>query len=122
MYSKQMQDKRHFLFSVNQHYKLCRFRYNISGAKDNNKTSCIINDNIKNNGVITPATPQIIKQDAHHLVGQAKRCSTKIRPKAVGDDFFGRFANFDNCQPEVVGDVISDVAVDYNIWRVWVKQ
>ena len=31
-----------------------------------------------------------MKQEAHQLVGQAKRRATKIRPKVVGGDIFGR--------------------------------
>ena len=52
------------------------------------------------------------KQDAHHLVGQAKRCATKIRPKVVRGGIFDHFSNFDKCQWEVAGDVISGVAID----------
>ena len=39
-------------------------------------------------------------------MGQAKRRTTKIRPKAAGSSMFGRIA----------GDVISGVAVDYVVW------
>ena len=46
------------------------------------------------------------------LVGQAKRCGTKIQPKAVGVGIFGRFSNFGKCRSEVAGDVISGLAVD----------
>ena len=46
-------------------------------------------------------------------MGQGKRRGTKIRPKAVGIDILGHFQNFDKCQSEVAGDVISGVAVDY---------
>ena len=46
-------------------------------------------------------------------MGQAKRRATKIRPKAVGSGIFGRFPNFDKYRSEVVGDVISGVAVNY---------
>ena len=53
-----------------------------------------------------------VKQDAHQLVGQAKRRSTKIRPQAVGGGICGRFFNFNKCQSEVAGDVLSGVAVD----------
>ena len=52
------------------------------------------------------------KQDAHQLVRHAKRHATKIRPKAVAGGIYGRFGNFDQCQSEVAGDVISGVAVD----------
>ena len=47
------------------------------------------------------------------MVGQAKRRATNLRPKAVAGGIFGRFANFDKYRPEVAGDVISGVAVDY---------
>ena len=51
-------------------------------------------------------------QEAHHLVGQAKRRTTKIGPKpskvAFSVVFFG---NFDKCRPEVADDVIVGVAV-----------
>ena len=51
------------------------------------------------------------KQEAYQLVGQAKRRVTKIRPKAVGGDIFGRFfSNFDSCRPEVAGDVVMVVS------------
>ena len=45
-------------------------------------------------------------------VGQAKRRTTKTRPKAVGAVIIGRFSNFDICRSEVAGDVISGVAID----------
>ena len=54
----------------------------------------------------------VTKQDAHHLLGHAKRRATKIRTKAVGCGIFGRFSNFHKCRSEVAGDVISGVAVD----------
>ena len=56
------------------------------------------------------------KQEADQLVGQAKRRTTKIRPKAVGSGesgIFGCFPNFDKCQSEVADDVMSGVAVHY---------
>ena len=53
------------------------------------------------------------EQDAHQLVGQAKRRATHIRPKAVGSGIFGRFANFDKYRSEVASDVISGVTVGY---------
>ena len=56
---------------------------------------------------------QEIQQEAHQLVRQAKRCATKIRPKAVGSRIFGCFPNFDKCRSEVAGDVMFDVAVLY---------
>ena len=56
---------------------------------------------------------QTDKQDAHQLVGQAKRHATKIRPKAVGSGIFGRFPNFDKCRSEVAGYVVSGVTMDY---------
>ena len=49
------------------------------------------------------------KEDAHQLVGQAKRRSTKIRPKVVGSGF-GRFANVDKCRLEVAA------AMSYLVW------
>ena len=52
---------------------------------------------------------KIKEQDAHHLVGQAKRCNTKIRLKAVKSSIFGRFSNFAKCRSEAAGDVISGV-------------
>ena len=39
--------------------------------------------------------------------------SQEIRPEAVRGGSFDRVLNFDNCQPEVVSDVISDAAVQY---------
>ena len=56
-----------------------------------------------------PTDNNVMQQDAHQLVGQAKRCTTKIRPKDVGGGIFGRFANFDNCQSEAAGD-------SYPVW------
>ena len=53
------------------------------------------------------------QQEAHQLVGQAKRRATKIRLKAVGSGIIGRFPNIDKCRSEVAGDVISGVAVYY---------
>ena len=48
------------------------------------------------------------RQEAYQLVGQAKRRATTMRPKA------GRFfSNFEKCRPEVAGEVITGVAVDY---------
>ena len=52
------------------------------------------------------------EQEAHQLMGQAKRRATQIRPRAVGGDIFGRFSNFDKCRQEVAGDVVSGLAVD----------
>ena len=56
---------------------------------------------------------QRVKQDDHQLVGQAKRCATQIRSKAIRSGIFCSFANSDKCRSEVAGDVISGVAVDY---------
>ena len=33
----------------------------------------------------------VSEQEAHQLLGQAKRLATKIQPKDVGDGIFGRF-------------------------------
>ena len=44
-------------------------------------------------------------------MGQAKRRTTKIRPKAVGSGIFGRFPNFDKCRSEVAGDIISSIII-----------
>jgi len=52
------------------------------------------------------------EQDAHQLVGEAKRRATKIRPKALRSGIFSHFPNFDKCRSEVAGDVISGVAVE----------
>ena len=38
--------------------------------------------------------------------------SREIPPEAIGGGIFNRFLNFDNCQPEVASDVISNVVVD----------
>ena len=55
----------------------------------------------------------IVKQDAHQLVGQAKRRTTKIRHKAVGGGIFDCFfSNFEKCRPEVADVVVSGVAVE----------
>ena len=54
-----------------------------------------------------------MQQEAHELLGQAKRRATKIRPNAVGSCIFGRLPNFDKCRSEVASGVTSDVAVDY---------
>ena len=43
---------------------------------------------------------------------QAKRSTTKIRPKAVGGGISAVFSNFDKCRSEA-DDVIYSVAVDY---------
>ena len=48
----------------------------------------------------------LFRQDADQFVVQAKRPTTKIRPKAVSLAVL-RFSNFGNCQSEVVRDVIS---------------
>ena len=53
-----------------------------------------------------------LKQEAHQLVQQAKRNTTKIRPKAVVGGIFGCFSYFDKWRSEVAGDDISSVAVD----------
>ena len=42
-------------------------------------------------------------------MGQAKRRTTKIQPKAIGGGIFVRVSNY----TEVAGEVISDAAVDY---------
>ena len=47
------------------------------------------------------------------MVGKTKRRATKKRPKAVESGIVGRFPNFDKCRSEVVGDVMSGVAVHY---------
>ena len=54
----------------------------------------------------------IYKQDAHQLVGQAKRCATKIRPKVIGSIILDRFSNVENFRPVVDSDVISGVVVE----------
>ena len=54
-----------------------------------------------------------LNKKTHQLVGQAKHRATGIRPKAVGSGIFSRFPNFDKCQSEEPGDVISGVAVEY---------
>ena len=46
-------------------------------------------------------------------MGRAKRHTTTIRPKAVGDGIFRRSANIDKCRFEVAADVISGVAVEW---------
>ena len=38
--------------------------------------------------------------------GQAKRRTSKIRPKVVVGAIFGRFPNFDKCRSEAASDVI----------------
>ena len=48
------------------------------------------------------------EQDAHQLVGQAKRRTTKTSDSA----FSAAFSNFDRCRPEVADVVISSVAVE----------
>ena len=53
------------------------------------------------------------EQEANQLVGHAKCCTTKIRPKAVRSGIFGGFLNFDKCRSEVTGDIMSGVAVHY---------
>ena len=45
-----------------------------------------------------------IQQQAHQLVGQAKRCTTKNRPKEVGGETFGCLLFC--CRPEAASDVI----------------
>ena len=45
------------------------------------------------------------------MTGQAKHCDINARPKAVGDEIFGRFSNVDKCRPEVADDVIARAAV-----------
>ena len=54
-----------------------------------------------------------IEEEAHQLVGHTKRHTTKIRPKAFGSGIFVSFPYFEKCWSEVVGDVISGVAVAY---------
>ena len=46
-------------------------------------------------------------------MGQAKRRTTKIRPKVVGGGIFGSLPDFDICRSEVAGNVIIGVAEDY---------
>ena len=53
------------------------------------------------------------KQEAHQLVGQAKRRATKIRPKAIESTILGPFPNFDKCRSEIAGNIMSGVAVQY---------
>ena len=49
----------------------------------------------------------------NNWLDQAKRCTIKIQPTAVGKRHFQPFfLNFDKCRPKVAGDVISGVAVD----------
>ena len=67
---------------------------------------------INRTGTVTILCPVFFVQEAHQLVGQAKHRTTKIRPKAVSGGIFGHFSNFDNCLPEVTGDVISGVDVE----------
>ena len=57
--------------------------------------------------------PVKMYQEAHQLVGQAKRSAAKIRPKASRRGIFGHFPIFDNGRSEVAGDVLSGVAVHY---------
>ena len=53
------------------------------------------------------------KQDTHQFVGQAKRCTTEIRPPNPPQVTFSDiFSNFDKCRPEVAEDFISSVAVE----------
>ena len=53
-----------------------------------------------------------VKQEAHQLVGPAKRRATKIRPKAVEGGICCRFSNFDIFRLKVADYVTSDVAID----------
>ena len=50
-------------------------------------------------------------QEAHQLVGQAKRRADQIRPKAVVGGIFNGFLR-GNFRPQVANDVISGVDVD----------
>ena len=57
--------------------------------------------------------------------GAGKMPATKIWPKAIWSGIFRRFPNFDKCQLEVAGDIISCVAVEYvdmYVSALWVKQ
>ena len=49
------------------------------------------------------------QQEAHHLVEQAKRRATKIRPKTPKAAFSAVFSNFDKWRPEAADDV-------YPVW------
>ena len=70
------------------------------------------------------------EQDAHQLVGQAKRRATKIWPTAVEGGIFDRFAHFDKCRPAGgiwwrhirCGCRLGHHGCPCNIWWVWVKQ
>ena len=42
-----------------------------------------------------------------------QHCIILNAKKAIGCGIFGRFSNFDKCQPEAAGDVISGMALDY---------
>ena len=53
--------------------------------------------------------------------GQAKRCTTKIQPKAVGGSIYQPFSNFDNFRPEVDSEIISGVVIDPTGAKVSVK-
>ena len=55
--------------------------------------------------------PIVPYRDVNFLDPRFNR-SGKIEPKAVQCGIFGRFSNFDNCRPEVAGDVISGAALD----------
>ena len=56
------------------------------------------------------------QEEAHQLVGQAKRHATEILHKVVGGGIFDRFfSNFEKCRPEVADDVI-DVIVILGGW------
>ena len=54
------------------------------------------------------------KQEAHQLLGQAKRRGTKIRPTPSKLSFSVVFYNLDKWQPEVADDVIWQ-----SIWSAW---
>ena len=44
--------------------------------------------------------------------------SGEIQLKAVGYGTFGHFSNFDNSQPDVSGDVISDATSDLSVFML----
>ena len=55
---------------------------------------------------------KLLRQEAHQLVGQAKRCATKIQPKAFWGDIFDHFSNFDIYWLEVADDIATSVALE----------
>ena len=77
------------------------------GAKLNGLRSELTLSSVVVRGLHHELFEETTKQEAHQLVVQAKRSTTKIQIIAVGGGNFGCFLNFGKCRLEIAADVIS---------------